>query len=210
MTISDGESDVIPLPQLLTDYRSRGMTWAQIEAKTGISAEEAAQKVHEYLASSYGAETVAVQRMLMLNRLERVVGALWDQVMQGDLLTEGKQTKNLIDTLTMIANLLDLNKDRVRDELVQLTKAQTELVHTMLAKARQEVLEGLLDLVQRIPTEGTPDQVKATVRNQLEAGFSAIYADAASRALESSASAVVTVNGESAENGTYGDEKITD
>lgn len=182
------------LVDLLVGLRARGLTWAQIEAETEIDAERAATLVQEYLHSNYGAATVAEQRMLQLRRLEQIANALWDQVMAGDRITEGKQTKNLLDTLNMITELLDLKKDRVRDELVQLTRAQTDLVRTVLIGARLSILDQLLDLVQSLPTSGTAEEFKALMRTRLEAGFSEIYAEASAKALEGDQSKVVRID----------------
>lgn len=195
MSIPDEEyKPTTTLVDLLVGLRARGMTWAQIEAETEIDAERAATLVQEYLTSNYGATTVAEQRMLQLRRLEQIANALWDQVMSGDRITEGKQTKNLLDTLNMITELLDLKKDRVRDELVQLTRAQTDLVRTVLIGARLSILDQLLDLVQSLPTNGTAEEFKALMRTRLEAGFSEIYAQASQQALESDHSKVVRVD----------------
>lgn len=182
------------LVDLLVGLRARGLTWAQIETETEIDAERAATLVQEYLTSNYGASTVAEQRMLQLRRLEQIANALWDQVMAGDRITEGKQTKNLLDTLNMITELLDLKKDRVRDELVQLTRAQTDLVRTVLIGARLSILDQLLDLVQSLPTSGTAEEFKALMRTRLEAGFSEIYAEASAKALEGDQSKVVRID----------------
>src|SRR5690554_3795827 len=89
------------LVDLLVGLRARGLTWAQIETETEIDAERAATLVQEYLTSNYGASTVAEQRMLQLRRLEQIANALWDQVMAGDRITEGKQTKNMVHTLPL-------------------------------------------------------------------------------------------------------------
>lgn len=195
MTASDdGYKPTTTLVDLLVGLRARGLTWAQIEAETEIDAERAATLVQEYLVSSYGASTVAEQRMLQLRRLEQIANALWDQVMSGDRITEGKQTKNLLDTLNMITELLDLKKDRVRDELVQLTRAQTDLVRTVLVQARMEILQQLLEMVHTLPLSGTPEEMRAAFRVRLEAGFSQIYAEASAKALEGEHSKVVRID----------------
>lgn len=182
------------LVDLLVGLRARGLTWAQIETETEIDAERAATLVQEYLTSNYGASTVAEQRMLQLRRLEQIANALWDQVMSGDRITEGKQTKNLLDTLNMITELLDLKKDRVRDELVQLTRAQTDLVRTVLVQARMDILQQLLDMVHTLPLSGTPEEMRSAFRVRLESGFSQIYAEASARALEGDQSKVVRID----------------
>jgi hypothetical protein len=181
--------------EMLVSMRARGYTYAQIEAETSIDAAWAATQINAYLFENYGATSVAEQRMLQMRRLETIIGALWEQVIeQGDFLTEGKQTKNLLDTLNMITELLDLKKDRVKDELVQLTRAQTDLVRAVLVEARLHILAELLELVQSLPGVGTAEEVKAVARQRLESGFSQIYAEASAKALESPTSKVVRID----------------
>lgn len=203
-------SQVPDLTAMMVEQRARGRTLSEISARTGVPVAEVQRRVREHLLDNYGADDVAMQRMLMLNRLERIIDALWEQVMEGDLATEGKQIKNLIDLLKMLSELLDLNKDRVRDELVQLTKAQTELVHTMLAAMRTELAARVMQAVQQVPATGGPEEVKATLRERIDGGFSGWYAEASQKALEQADSTVVTVGGERADQGTYGDEKIVE
>lgn len=190
----EGYKPTHTLVELLVDLRARGKSWHQIEAETEIDAERAATIVHEYLTANYSATTVAEQRMLQLRRMEQVINAVWDQVMSGDRITEGKQTKNLLDAINMVTDLLDLKKDRVKDELVQLTRAQTELVRTVLVEARLHILAELLELVQSLPSVGTAEEVKAVARQRLESGFSQIYAEASTKALESPTSKVVRID----------------
>lgn len=203
-------SQVPDLTAMMVEQRARGRTSSEISAKTGVPVAEVQRRVHEHLLDNYGAEDVAMQRMLMINRLERIIDALWDQVMEGDMATEGKQVKNLIDSMERLSKLMDLDKDRVRDELVQLTKAQTEMVHTMLAAMRTELAAKVMQAVQQVPTTGEPEEIKATVRERIDGGFSAWYAEASQKALEQADSTVVTVGGERAEEGTYGDAKIVE
>jgi hypothetical protein len=191
---SDDYQPTHTLVDLLVGLRAKGMTWSQIEAETEIDAERASVIVQEYLTSNYGASTVAEQRMLQMRRIEMVIEAIWPQVMAGDRITEGKQVKNLLDAMNMLTDLLDLKKDRVRDELVQLTKAQTDLVRTVLVGARMSLLEQLMDMVQTLPVTGTPEQVKHAMRQRLEAGFSQAYANASQKALEGDHSTMVRID----------------
>src|SRR5690554_4798811 len=94
----------------------------------------------------------------------------------------------------MITELLDLKKDRVRDELVQLTRAQTDLVRTVLVQARMDILQQLLDMVHTLPLSGTPEEMRSAFRVRLESGFSQIYAEASARALEGDQSKVVRID----------------
>lgn len=203
-------SEVPDLTAMMVEQRARGRTSSEISAKTGVSVAEVQRRVREHLLDNYGAEDVAMQRMLMINRLERIIDALWDQVMEGDMATEGKQVKNLIDSMERLSRLMDLDKDRVRDELVRLGEAQTEMVHTMMAAMRTELASKVMQAVLQVPTTGAPEEVKATMRERIDGGFSAWYAEASQKALEQADSTVVTLGGEQADQGTYNDERIAE
>lgn len=194
--------------EMLVSMRARGYTYAQIEAETSIDAAWAATQINAYLFENYGATSVAEQRMLQMRRLETIIGALWEQVIeQGDFLTEGKQTKNLLDTLNMITELLDLKKDRVKDEVVQLTRAQTELVHLVMSEVRVRMLESLMAVVAGIEPKGSAEEVKAAIRARIGAEFSTMFAEATERAIEAKGSQTTTVAlGEA----PHGEQRISD
>src|SRR5690606_17969204 len=140
------------------------------EAETSIAAAWAATQINAYLFENYGATSVAEQRMLQMRRLDTIIGARWPQVIEhGDFLTEGKQTKNLLHTLNTITELLDLKKDRVKDEVVQLTRAQTELVHLVMSEVRVRMLESLMAVVAGIEPKGSAEEVKAAIRTRIGA-----------------------------------------
>lgn len=172
----------------LVQLRVQGRTFSQIEAETGFDSAEIAEVVSTYLDENYSAETVAEQRLLQLRRLEQVVGALWSSVMEGDLATEGKQTTNLINTLNSITDLLDVKKDRIKDEIVQLTRAQTDIMHQTLAASRLHVLNGLLEMVAALPEQGSAADAKDAMRVRLESAFSRVFADAAAAGMREATS----------------------
>jgi len=171
----------------LVQMRVEGRVFTEIEAETGVDADTASQVVSAYLLDNYSVESVAEQRLLQLRRLEQIVGALWKQVMEGDFATEGKQTTNLINTLNSISDLLDLKKDRVRDEIVQLTRAQTEMVQACLDAARVHLLDSLLSMVASLPEDTDAAGIKDAMRTRLESAFSTVFADAASNGLREAA-----------------------
>src|SRR5690606_6586022 len=174
---------------MLVSMRARGYTYAQIEAETSIDAAWAATQINAYLFENYGATSVAEQRMLQMRRLETIIGAPREQVIeQGDFLTEGKQTKNLLDTLNMLTELLYLKTDRVQDEVVQLTPAQTGQVHLVRSEVRVRMLASLMAVAAGIEPSGSAEEVQAAIRTRIGAEFSTMFADATARAIEAKGS----------------------
>lgn len=155
-----------PLTEEMVNLRARGMTWAQIAARTGKAPAECAALVQDYLNSSYSVQTVIEWRMLQVRRLELIMNALWDQVQDGDLLNEGRSTANLIKLIEQITELLDLKKDRLRDEQVRLTQAQTYLIIQTLDAVKINMLTTLLDFL--------PSAVHQAVESVWHEQFSAI------------------------------------
>jgi hypothetical protein len=140
--------DYNELTEHMVEMRAGGHTFASIGKETGVEPAECAARVNEYLHSMYSTTSVVELRMLQLRRSEMVIGALWDQVMKGDLVLEGKGATNIINAITQITELMDLKKDRLRDEQVQLTRAQSYLLQSMLDKVRLDMLGTVLKMVE--------------------------------------------------------------
>lgn len=132
------------LAQVMVDLAARGMTLAQISAKVGLPEPVCHERMTSFLENQATGMSVVQMRMLQLRRLERILDALDDQVMGGDLLTQGRNVKNIIDTIREITELMDLKKDRLRDEQVRLTQAQTALVLRSLGVPQRVLLGELL------------------------------------------------------------------
>lgn len=132
------------LAQVMVDLAARGMTLAQISGKTGLSEPVCHERMAAYLENQATSMSVVQMRMLQLRRLERIMDALDDQVMGGDLLTQGRNVKNLIDVIREVTDLMDLKKDRLRDEQVRLTQAQTALVLKAIGVPQAVLLGELL------------------------------------------------------------------
>lgn len=137
------EQPVDSLAQAMVDLSARGMTLGQIAAKVGLAEPVVHERMTSYLENQATTMSVVQMRMLQLRRLERIMNAIDDQVMGGDLLTQGRNVKNLIDVIREVTDLMDLKKDRLRDEQVRLTQAQTMMVLGSLGLP-QEVLLGEL------------------------------------------------------------------
>jgi hypothetical protein len=157
----------------MVEYAAQGKTLAQIAAKVGMDVEAVHERMNTYLENQATSMSVTQMRMLQLNRLERVIGALWQQVMDGDLLTQGRNVKNLIDTVREITELMDLKKDRLRDEQVRLTQAQTQLVTASIEAIRVGMLERIVDLL--------PEESREAVEMMWNTSFPAMAADAIAR-----------------------------
>lgn len=158
------------LAQVMVDYAAQGMTLAQISARVGMDIEVVHERMNSYLENQATSMSITQMRMLQLNRLQRIIEALWDQVMAGDLMTQGRNVKNMIDTIREITELMDLKKDRLRDEQVRLTQAQTQLVTTSIEAIRVGMLEKVLDLI--------PDDSREAVEHMWSSTFPAMAADA--------------------------------
>lgn len=141
---SGEESSRDSLAQVMVDLSARGMTLGQIASKVGLPEPVAHERMAAYLENQATSMSVVQMRMLQLRRLERILDALDDQVMGGDLLTQGRNVKNVIDVLREITDLMDLKKDRLRDEQVRLTQAQTALVLRSLGVPQQVLLGEIL------------------------------------------------------------------
>jgi hypothetical protein len=157
----------------MVEYAAQGMTLAQISARVGMDVEAVHERMTSYLENQATSMSVVQMRMLQLARLERVIGALWQQVMDGDLLTQGRNVKNMIETIREITELMDLKKDRLRDEQVRLTQAQTQLVTTAIDVIRVGMLEKIVEIL--------PDDSREAVETMWNSTFPAMAADAIAR-----------------------------
>lgn len=173
------------LAQVMVDYAAQGMTLAQIAARTGMEIEAVHERMNAYLENQATSMSIVQMRMLQLARLERILGALWQQVMDGDLLTQGRNAKNLIETVREITELMDLKKDRLRDEQIRLTQAQTQLVTTAIEALRVGMLEKVVELL--------PEESREAVEQMWGEVFPAMAADAIAR----NSAAIVKVGGNS-------------
>ena len=136
------------LEQVMIDLAARGLTIPQISARTGLPEAVCYQRMTAALESDSSAYSTVQLRQLQVRRLEHVINALWDQVMDGDFQSQGRAAKNLTDAIREISELLDLKKDRLRDEQVRLTQAQTMLVVAAIEQVR---VKTLVDVLEALP-----------------------------------------------------------
>lgn len=177
------------LTEELVNLRAKGRTWMQIQMETGIPAQSAAVRVSDYLNGQYASTSIEEARQLQIRRLEMIMGYLYEQVAAGDFLTQGRHTTNLIATIQQVTELLDLKKDRLKDEQVRLTQEQTGLIGIILDEVRQAVLDEVMQLLTERSTyhadtgKRSVDDV-AGMRAVLERDWGGWFATAASNALE--------------------------
>lgn len=157
----------------MVDYAAQGMTLAQIAARTGMDIEAVHERMNAYLENQATSMSLVQMRMLQLNRLERIIGFLWEQAASGDLLTQGRNMKNLIETIREITELMDLKKDRLRDEQIRLTQAQTQLITTAIEAIQVGMLEKVVDML--------PEETREAVEQMWGEVFPAMAADAIAR-----------------------------
>ena len=169
------------LAQAMVDLSAQGMTLAQVSAKVGMDEASVHRRMTAYLENQATSLSVVQMRMLQLRRMEHIIGALWEQVMAGDLLTQGRNVKNLIDVITQITELMDLKKDRLRDEQVRLTQAQTQMVLAAVDGVRLGMLDKVVSLVG------------SDRREEVEAMWNGSFAQFAADAIDANAEAVIQV-----------------
>lgn len=181
------------LTEELVTLRARGRTWAQIEVESGIPAAQAAARVQNYLRNSYSDTSVTEARQMQIRRLEMLMGYLWEQVEAGDFLTQGRNTANLITVIQQVTELLDLKKDRLRDEQIRLTQEQGGLILIILQAVQTQLLNDVLGLLSSTSAYNAETGKRGieditAFRAQLERDFGGWFAAAADKALEESGS----------------------
>lgn len=170
------------LAQAMVDMSAQGMTLAQVAARVGLPEEACHRRMTAHLEDMSTSMSVVQMRMIQLRRMEHIISALWDQVMvHGDLLTQGRNVKNLIDVIREITELMDLRKDRLRDEQVRLTQAQTQMVLAAVDSVRLGMLEKVVELVGE------------ERREEVVAMWHGSFSDLAASAVEENAGAVIQV-----------------
>lgn len=177
------------LTEELVRLKAKGYTWAQIEMETGIPASQVAVRVDDYLTNSYSNTSVTNARQMQIRRLEMLMGYLWEQVEAGDFLTQGKNTNNLINVIQQVTELLDLKKDRLRDEQILLTQEQTGLIMVILQAVQAAVMDKVLNELTALSVY-SPETGKRSVpdsnalRTTLERDWGGWFAEAAEKALD--------------------------
>lgn len=157
--------------------RLKGMPPEAVAEQLDLTIQEVKDLFATYLIENYSELSEIELRLTQLARLEAMISMLWNQVAAGDELSEGKQTANMLKVIEEINKLMGLYKDPLKDAQVQLTKAQTNLIHMVMTEMRgrvlAQVLEGVRAVGRDLELDDTQDE---QLRHQVEAGFSQWYA----------------------------------
>jgi len=179
MEAVDARSEVVRL-------RLRGMPPEQVAAHLGLTTKEVDAFFRSFLTSNYSDRGEIELRLTQLARLDSMIGMLWDAVAAGDQFTEGKQTANMLKVIEAINDLMGLHRDPLKEAQVQLTKAQTELVHLVMTDLRGQMLTKVQAGVREI---ADAEQLSETEREQLaiqiDSSWSKWYAEAYDVAIKS-------------------------
>ncbi|MBD3004559.1 hypothetical protein [Streptomyces sp. 5-10] len=170
------------LAEAMVGMMVKGSTLAQIAATVGLPIPVCHERMSAHLDSMATSMSVVQMRMLQLRRLEQILPVLYEQAMSGDFATQGKNIKNLIDLIREITELMDLKKDRLRDEQVRLTQAQTQMVLATVDTLRIE----MLDKVREMLNSG------ATLAD-IESMWNGTFSEVAATAVEKNSGAMIQV-----------------
>lgn len=159
--------------------RLRGIPTEDVARGLGLTTAEVEGYFRDYLETNYSLLGEVEMRLMQLARLDSMVNTLWDRVNNAHLDEEGKHTANLLKVIEAINALMGLHRDPLRQAQVELTKAQTEMVHTVMAEMRGQMLERTLAGVRAVLREYEldDDQVEM-VRTGLESAWGSWFRDA--------------------------------
>lgn len=159
--------------------RLRGIPTETLARNLGLKNEEVEEYFRDYLEENYSRLGEVEMRLMQLARLESLINVLVDRVNNIHLDEEGKQAAVLLKVIEAINNLMGLHRDPLRQAQVDLTRAQTELVHTMMAELRGQMLERTMAGVRAVLREFDlrEDQVEL-VRTGLESAWGGWFRDA--------------------------------
>lgn len=159
--------------------RLRGMSPEVVSEQLGLSVEEVNKYFRAFLTTNYSDLGEVELRLTQLARLESMINMLWTTVEAGDQFTEGKQTANMLKVIEAINELMGLHRDPLKEAQVQLTKAQTELVHLVMTELRGQLLVKVQESVREIADrEQVSDAVREQLSIQVDSGWSKWYAEA--------------------------------
>lgn len=179
MEAVDARSEVVRL-------RLRGMSPEMVAVNLGLTVVEVNGFFRSFLTTNYSDLGEVELRLTQLARLESMIGMLWNTVESGDQFTEGKQTANMLKVIEAINELMGLHRDPLREAQVQLTKAQTELVHLVMTELRGQMLSKVQTGVREIADrESLSETAREQLAIQVDSGWSKWYAEAYAVAIKS-------------------------
>lgn len=176
--------EITDVPSEVVKLRVRGKDFPEIaDALNLISAERAREIFFEYMRKAYANSSPEEMRFLQLKRMESLVDILWGTVKEGDVISEGRQTANLIKIIEEINKLMGLHRDPLLEAQVKLTEAQIDLVYQTMALMRAEMLQRALDGLRPV-TNMLPAVDSERVRVAVESGWADWHQQSMARALE--------------------------
>lgn len=177
-----GSLEIVDTTREIVNMRVRGKDFGQIGDKLGMTAARAREKFLEYMHEAYADSDEVEMRFLQLKRLEKMIDFLWDQVSEGDALSEGKQTANMIKVIEEINKLMGLHRDQLAEAQVKLTEAQTALVYEVLSGMRQTMLNRALEDL-RPHTQVLEAAEAERIRSAIESNWASWHQSAVSEAV---------------------------
>lgn len=170
----------------MVDMMAKGLTLGRIAAKVGLPVPVCHERIQARLESMDSNMSMVQMRMLQLHRLQLVMPRLFemaeDQVHGAESLAQSKNIKTLIELIREVTDLMDLKKDRLREEQVRLTQAQTQMILTCVDFLRVQMLQ---KVKEALATGGGFDAVESI--------WESAFSEAAATAIESNSAAVVQV-----------------
>lgn len=176
--------EVVNVPAEVVRLRVRGKDFDEIATELSLVSTERAREIFfDAMRRSYANSSPEELRFLQLKRMESLVDTLWDTVKQGDLVSEGRQTANLIKIIEEINKLMGLHRDPLVEAQVRLTEVQIDMIYQTMALMRAEMLQRALDGLRPVT-----DQLEATdserVRVALESSWADWHQESMARAIE--------------------------
>lgn len=163
---------------LIAEDRARGLSWHKIGQKHEIDPDEA-YRMYVAFRERDNTHNEAEYRMLQLERLEKMIDALWDLAIEQKSIDH---VKALLPILQEISKLLGLNKQKAVTEIRVIEQKQVTLVMAYL-DAVTETLQS--KVLQTVTAKGA--------RSAIEENWDVWVADAAERPLQQITSAKIEV-----------------
>lgn len=166
--------------------RLKGISPEMVAEDLGLSVVEVNSFFRSFLTTNYSDLGEVELRLTQLARLDSMISMLWDTVQAGDTFTEGRQTANMLKVIEELNKLMGLHRDPLREAQVQLTKAQTELVHLVMTEMRGQMLTKVQAGVREIADRESLDETaREQLSIQVDSSWSKWYAEAYAVAVKS-------------------------
>lgn len=166
------------LEYLISEDRKRGLSWHDIGKQRDVDPDEAYRIYVQYREKDAGVNE-AEYRMLQLERLEKMIDALWDLAVESKSIDH---IKALLPVLQEISKLLGLNKQKAITEVRVIEQRQVHLV--------VDYIDAVTETVKRHVLELMPNNL---LRDEIENGWDSWVAQASEKPLAQIESSVIEV-----------------